>query len=218
MTQEDPLKPYRSRRDLSRTPEPEGAKPRPRSEKARFVVHKHQARTLHYDLRLEVGGVLKSWAVPKGPSTDPRIKRLAVPTEDHPLEYIDFEGAIPEGEYGAGATIAWDTGTYRNITEKDGKPVNMDTAIAIGHISVWLEGEKLRGGFALKRFSTGKRDQWLLVKMKDEQADPDNDPVTSQPQSVFTGRTIEEVSKEIRAEETGKKKKGKSSKRVDSPS
>jgi len=194
MTKQDPLGPYRVKRDFSRTPEPKGGQPRDPRKKPRFVIHKHQARNLHYDLRLEVEGVLKSWAVPKGPSTDPQVKRLAVQTEDHPLEYIDFEGKIPQGEYGAGATIVWDTGTYRNLTEKAGEPIAMPAAITAGHVTIWLEGEKIRGGFALNRFRTGKQDQWLLVKMKDEEADPDEDPVATLPRSVLSGKTIEEAS------------------------
>ncbi len=108
-----------------------------------FVVQKHAARTLHYDFRLEVEGVLKSWAVPKGPSLNPQDKRLAVPTEDHPLEYADFEGTIPAGEYGAGTVMVWDFGTYRNITEKKGESIPMAEAVAHGHVKVWLEGKKL---------------------------------------------------------------------------
>jgi DNA ligase D-like protein (predicted 3'-phosphoesterase) len=116
-----------------------------------FVIQKHAASTLHYDFRLEVAGTLKSWAVPKGPSTDPREKRLAVPVEDHPLGWGDFEGVISEGHYGAGAVIVWDRGTYRNETVKDGEPVPMERALEEGHATFWLEGEKLRGGYALTR-------------------------------------------------------------------
>ncbi|MBI4962823.1 MAG: DNA ligase [Desulfomonile tiedjei] len=205
MTKEDPLRPYRSKRDFSHTPEPKGGKPRPARKHPRFVIHKHQARNLHYDLRLEVDGVLKSWAVPKGPSTDPRVKRLAVVTEDHALEYIDFEGAIPEGDYGAGATIVWDAGTYKNMSEKDGLVVAMEDAIDRGHVSVWLDGNKLKGGFALKRFGTGKQDQWLLIKMKDEHADPDNDPVASRPESVLSGKTVEELTEQAKLGQTNRK-------------
>jgi DNA ligase D-like protein (predicted 3'-phosphoesterase) len=192
MKASDKLRKYRERRDFQRTPEPAGEK-RLALAGPIFVIQKHDARNLHYDLRLEVNDVLKSWAVPKGPSVDPAQKRLAVSTEDHPLEYADFEGSIPKGEYGAGKVIVWDTGPYKNITEKNGKTVPVEDAIQHGHLAVWLEGKKLRGGFALTRFRTDPREQWLLVKMKDEGADPDNDPLVDQPQSVLTGRTLEEM-------------------------
>lgn len=208
MTKVDSLKPYHSKRDFSRTPEPEGSKPTARRKNPSFVIHKHKARNLHYDLRLEVDGVLKSWAVPKGPSIDPRVKRLAVRTEDHPMEYMDFEGVIPEREYGAGATIVWDTGTFRNLTERDGGSVAMQAAITAGHVSIWLEGKKLRGGFALNRFRTGKKDQWLLVKMNDEGADPGHDPVATLPESVLSGRTLEEVAKGVPPKKRGRQRKG----------
>src|ERR671918_1866241 len=162
---------YRRKRDLRRTPEPSGGKKGRGS--PRFVIQKHAARSLHYDFRLESGGVLKSWAVPKGPSTDPREKRLAMPTEDHPLDYIDFEGVIPERQYGAGPVIVWDTGTYRNLTEEDGREVPVEDAVDEGHVKVWLEGEKVRGGYSLRRTTFGGRpgEKWLLVKLKDEEAD-----------------------------------------------
>jgi DNA ligase D-like protein (predicted 3'-phosphoesterase) len=208
MTKADSLNPYHSKRDFSRTPEPEGGMSKARHKVPGFVIHKHKARNLHYDLRLEVDGALKSWAVPKGPSTDPGVKRLAVQTEDHPLEYIDFEGVIPEREYGAGATIVWDAGTYGNLTERDGEPIAMRAAITAGHVSVWLEGKKLRGGFALNRFRTGEKDQWLLVKMKDEEADPAYDPVATAPESVISGRTLEEVAKGVPSKAGGRQRKG----------
>ena len=135
-----------------------------------FVVQKHDASRLHYDFRLEVDGVLKSFAIPKGPSMNPRNKRLAVPTEDHPLEYRNFEGIIPEGQYGAGRVIVWDTGTFRNITKRDGQPVPLDQAIENGQLAIWLEGKKLKGGFALTRIRDGKKPVWLLVKKRDEYA------------------------------------------------
>jgi DNA ligase D-like protein (predicted 3'-phosphoesterase) len=161
-----------------------------------FVIQKHDARSLHYDFRLESGGVLKSWAVPKGPSTNPKDKRLAQQTEDHPLGYADFEGVIPAGEYGAGPVIVWDTGTYRNLTEREGVGVPVDEAVEGGHVKVWLEGQKIRGGFALTRVARGKDERWLLVKVKDEGADARRNPVRSQPESVISGRTIEEVAGE----------------------
>jgi len=189
------LKDYQARRNFSRTPEPAGATSRA-SRAPFFVIQKHAARHLHYDFRLEVDGVLKSWAVPKGPSTDPKDQRLAVPTEDHPLEYADFEGVIPAGEYGAGAVMVWDTGAYRNLTEKKGAAVPMGEAVALGHVKVWLDGKKLRGGYALNRFKTGKDEAWLLVKVNDEAADPRRNPVADEPRSALTGRTLEEIAGE----------------------
>jgi len=165
----DNLTAYRRKRDFAKTPEPSGRGDR-RGRRRRFVIQKHDATSLHYDFRLEVDGVLKSWALPKGPSLDPRDKRLAMPTEDHPLSYVDFEGVIPEGEYGAGPVIVWDTGTYRNLTERDGKEVPVEQALKEGHLSFWLEGKKLRGGWSLRRVPLGRdgREKWLLVKKDDE--------------------------------------------------
>jgi DNA ligase D-like protein (predicted 3'-phosphoesterase) len=186
------LKDYQAKRDFSRTPEPsgtDGTSSRPPI----FVIQKHAASHLHYDFRLEVDGVLKSWAIPKGPSTDPKDKRLAVPTEDHPLEYADFEGVIPAGEYGGGTVLVWDTGPYRNLTEKKGEGLTMGAALAHGHVKIWLEGKKLHGGYALTRFRTGKDESWLLVKADDEAADARRNPVATEPQSVLSGRTIEEI-------------------------
>ena len=155
-----------------------------------FVIQKHAATSLHYDFRLEVDGVLKSWAVPKGPSTDPRDKRLAMEVEDHGLDYAGFEGVIAEG-YGAGAVIVWDNGTYENLSEEP-----MAEALERGTARVWLHGKKLRGGYTLRRTSGGKKPQWLLMKRRDEEADARRDPVSTEPQSVLSGRTIEEVSRE----------------------
>src|SRR5437588_1927328 len=128
-----------------------------------FVIQKHAATSLHYDFRLEVDGVLRSWAVPKGPSTDPREKRLAVEVEDHSLAYGDFEGRIGSG-YGAGTVIVWDAGTYRNLDEQR----SMSEALEVGHAKFWLEGEKLSGGWTLQRTRGGKKPQWLLIKRRDE--------------------------------------------------
>lgn len=157
------------------------------------MVQEHDASRLHYDFRLEVDGVMKSWAIPKGPSLNPKEKRLAVPTEDHPLEYRDFEGTIAQGEYGAGTVVVWDAGTFRDATERKGDDVPMGLALSNGHATFWLEGHKLRGGFALTRFRTGKDEAWLLVKMEDDWADAGRQLVRDQPESVLTGRTLQEV-------------------------
>ncbi len=191
---DDSLARYRSKRDFRRTPEPPASAGR-RRKQLRFVIQQHDATAMHYDFRLEVGGVLKSWAVPKGPSMNPRDKRLAMPTEDHPMAYGDFEGVIPEGEYGAGPVIVWDAGTYRNLTGEEGREVPMEEAVDRGHAKFWLEGHKLTGGFALTRTPVGgdKREKWLLVKLKDEAADARRKPVSSQPESVISGLTIDEM-------------------------
>lgn len=162
-----------------------------------FVVQEHDATTLHYDFRLEVDGVLKSWAVPKGPSTDPGDKRLAIPTPDHALDYAGFEGVIPEGEEGAGPVLIWDRGRYDNITEsKDGNTRSMADAVEDGHVLVRLHGKKLRGGYALHRTGKGEKARWLLIKMDDDAADGRRNPVSTEPESVASGRTIEQVADE----------------------
>ena len=160
-----------------------------------FVIQEHDASTQHYDFRLEADGALKSWAVPKGLSTDPGEKRLAVPTEDHALDHADFEGVIPEGEYGAGAVIVWDRGTYENLTEKDGEPVDVVDGIRRGHVHVRLGGEKLQGGYVLQKIAGGTDSRWLIIKTDDDCADARRNPVSTQPESVVSGRTVDEVAK-----------------------
>ena len=188
------LSEYERKRDFQKTSEPSGKGRRRRSRKdLSFVIQKHAATSLHYDFRLEVDGVLKSWAVPKGPSTDPRDKRLAMEVEDHPLDYGGFEGVIPRGNYGAGQVIVWDRGSYRNLTEKDGEEVPMANALENGHVSVWLEGEKLRGGWSLRRTHAGPKPKWLLIKRRDEEADARRNPTSTQPESVLSGRRIEDL-------------------------
>jgi DNA ligase D-like protein (predicted 3'-phosphoesterase) len=155
-----------------------------------FVIQKHDATTLHYDFRLEVGGVMRSWAVPKGPSTDPRDKRLAMEVEDHPMSWNDFEGVIARG-YGKGTVIVWDRGTYRNLDD-----VPMAEALGRGHASFWLDGDKLRGGWSLRRTHEGAKPRWLLIKKRDDEADARRNPVSTQPESVVSGRTIEQVAEE----------------------
>ncbi len=192
MPEDEPLQKYRQKRDFSKTSEPRGGEGRESADPI-FVIQKHAARRLHYDFRLEIGGTLKSWALPKGPSTNPRDKRLAVPTEDHPLEYADFEGVIPPGEYGAGTVLVWDSGTFRNLTEKKGQPIPVEQALAHGHLSIWLEGRKLRGAYALTRFKQAPDESWLLVKKDDAEADADQDILATRPESVLSGRTLEEI-------------------------
>ncbi|MFN2378350.1 MAG: DNA ligase D [Candidatus Binatia bacterium] len=191
----DKLARYRSKRDFGRTPEPQGESTHTwrKTGNPYFVIQKHAASRLHYDFRLEVDGVLKSWAVPKGPSMDPRVKRLAVEVEDHPIEYADFEGTIPKDEYGGGTVLVWDAGPYRNLKAKSGKEVPLPVCHDNGRIEVWLEGKKIRGGFALVRTRMDEQGKnWLLVKMKDEAATGE-DPVSEKLNSVLSGRTIEEV-------------------------
>ncbi|MFO7764216.1 MAG: DNA polymerase ligase N-terminal domain-containing protein [Wenzhouxiangellaceae bacterium] len=189
-------KEYRSKRNFDKTDEPSGSSRARSSGRPQFVIQKHDASTLHYDFRIEADGVLKSWAVPKGPSTDPSEKRMAIPTEDHPLKYADFEGVIPEGEYGAGTVLVWDRGPYRNITEKDGKTRPVEKALAAGHLLIELDGEKISGGYALHRTGSGDDARWLLIKMDDEHADARRNPVSTEPKSVKSGRTIEQIAEE----------------------
>jgi len=192
MSEPDPLRRYREKRDFTGTPEPS-----PEVEEGGrdpiFVVQKHDASNLHYDLRIESGGVLKSWAVPKGPSMDPKVRRLAVPTEDHPMAYAGFEGVIPEGNYGAGTVIVWDRGTYRNTKGED---ASTEKNLEEGHATLWLEGEKLKGGFALIRTGGGDKPRWLFFKMKGDEARPGSDVTEEMPDSVVTGRSLEEVAEQ----------------------
>jgi DNA ligase D-like protein (predicted 3'-phosphoesterase) len=202
------LEDYEKKRDFRSTKEPKAddvefdwADERPI-----FVIQQHDSSTMHWDFRIEVDGVLKSWAVPKGPSTDPSEKRLAMPTEDHPLAYADFEGAIPEDECGGGAVIIWDRGHYRNLkseeeSDEDEEPISVSEQIEDGHVTIWLEGEKLRGGYALIRTGSGGDTRWLLIKMRDDEADARRNPTSTEPESVATGRTVKEVAEEGESDE-----------------
>jgi bifunctional non-homologous end joining protein LigD len=182
------LERYRAKRDFAKTPEPEGSEPSADGQR-RFVVQRHRARRLHYDLRFEIDGVLVSWAVPKGPTLDPTSRRLAVHVEDHPIEYLDFEGVIPEGEYGGGDVIVWDRGTWSPHETDD--PA---AAVAGGELHADVQGEKLAGRFVLVRRgddASGK-EQWLLLHKRDEYAVSGWDPEDF-PRSVKSGRTNDEV-------------------------
>ena len=194
---DDPrLDTYLAKRHFAVTPEPTGGTRTKKGTPPRFVIQQHDATRMHYDFRLEVGGVLVSWAVPKGPSMDPQVKRLAVMTEDHPMDYAGFEGFIPKGEYGGGAVIVWDAGIFHNLTEdKRGNVLPMRPALERGHVKVWLEGEKLQGAWALTRTGDDPK-QWLLVKVKDAAADPELDPVADEPASILSGRTVDDVKAE----------------------
>ncbi len=201
------LQEYRRKRDFGKTGEPSGkakkaakkSKSAPKRRHPRFAFQKHSATSLHYDLRLEVNGVLASWAVPKGPSLDPRDKRLAMRTEDHPMQYLEWEGVIPKGEYGAGPMIVWDRGVFENISKtRSGREMDLTEALEKGDLKLFFLGEKIRGPYALVRTSPapgkgGDREQWLLIKKKGEGADARRRPTSSQPESVLTGRTIEQL-------------------------
>jgi bifunctional non-homologous end joining protein LigD len=182
---------YRKKRRFGVTPEPRGAAARRRARGLAFVVHKHRATRLHYDFRLEWNGVLLSWAVPKGPSLDPAVKRLAMPTEDHPLEYARFEGIIPAGEYGGGTVMIWDRGTWT--------PEVADVAAGLrrGELKFRLQGKKLRGSWVLVRTrgrgpAEAARAPWLLIKHRDPFAS-DEDPTLTQPRSAASGRLLAEI-------------------------
>jgi bifunctional non-homologous end joining protein LigD len=187
----DKLATYRRKRDFTRTPEPAGA-PAPDAEGRRFVVQKHRARRLHYDFRLELDGVLVSWAVPKGPTLDPKVRRAAFRTEDHPVEYLLFEGVIPAGEYGGGDVTVWDTGTWQPAGDKP----DAARGLARGELHVDLFGEKLRGRFVLIRTEQGDgsaaKEEWLLLHKHDDFAVAGWD-AEDHPRSVLSGRTNDEV-------------------------
>lgn len=200
MAKKDFLKEYRKKRDFDLSAEPFGDKEHTNDkDKEIFVIQKHDASKLHYDFRLLVDGVLKSWAVPKGPSTDPKVKRLAVQTEDHPISYADFEGVIPKDQYGGGTVMVWDSGTYStDKTDKEGNLIPMAKQLKDGHCTFSLDGKKLKGGYVLLRMdkNSGKQQNWLLKKIDDEYADARRNPTSTENKSVLSGKTMEELSKE----------------------
>ena len=191
-------KEYAEKRDFTRTPEPPPHHKQSGEGPLVFVVQKHAARRLHYDFRLEVDGTLKSWSVPKGPSLDPRVKRLAVMVEDHPLDYSFFEGVIPKGEYGAGQVIVWDQGTYSpdedgNLSFHDRAQAQeqMRSGLAKGKVSVFLRGHKLKGSWTLVKMQRSQND-WLFIKHQDDFAEPDRD-VLKEGSSVLSDLVIEDL-------------------------
>ncbi len=208
------IKRYNEKRNFKETPEPAGKTlPTPRTGGLRFVVQKHRASHLHYDFRLELNGVLLSWAVPKGPSLDPNEKRLAMHVEDHPLDYRSFEGIIPEGNYGAGTVMVWDEGTYAADPEAS-KAANVKQLMEDyrkGHLRFVMYGKKLHGAFSLVRMRGNKYGDddkaWLLIKSQDEAAD-DKHPVADQDRSAVTGRSLEEIAADAGAVWESPRKKG----------
>ncbi|MFC9678076.1 DNA polymerase ligase N-terminal domain-containing protein [Streptomyces sp. NPDC056949] len=208
MSEKDKLRTYRGKRHFDRTAEPLGeramkdeASPAT-GEEPTFVVQIHDASTMHFDFRLEVEGVLKSWSVPKGPSLAPQDKRLAIPTEDHPLNYMDFEGVIPKGEYGGGTVIVWDRGTYRPTShDKRNRPVPFGRSLENGHATFELHGKKLHGQYALTRFhgreeasgGSAKKPPWLLVRTGHGHGSGAGTPDPRRARSARSGRTLRQV-------------------------
>lgn len=191
---------YKKKRKFNETPEPK-AKLKRSLDEHQFVVHKHDASHLHYDLRLEMEGVLKSWAIPKGPSMNPNDKRLAIMVEDHPLDYGKFEGIIPEGNYGAGTVMIWDEGTYQAIDTKE-KTENEKAlleGLQKGNLKIILKGKKLNGEFALVKMHLKKGNEWLFIKKKDEYANVKD--VLNEDKSIVTKRSLEQIKTQ-----SGKKK------------
>jgi bifunctional non-homologous end joining protein LigD len=188
-----PLAEYKAKRDFSKTDEPAGGTVRARKgPRLRFVIQKHAASHLHFDFRLELDGVMKSWAVPKGPSYDPSVRRLAMEVEDHPIEYNTFEGTIPQGEYGGGTVMLWDRGTYE--PEEGGGIEALRDGYERGDLKIRMHGERMQGGWVLVRMRRpGARAQWLLIKHRDEFATTKLDVVAEVLTSVKSGRTMEEI-------------------------
>src|SRR5438874_12938716 len=184
------LSKYKEKRSFNKTPEPTSGKAS--GKELRFVVQKHDASHLHYDFRLEMESVLKSWAIPKGPSMDPQVKRLAMMVEDHPYDYRTFEGIIPEGNYGAGTVIIWDEGTYEPIekTNKKEEQKILLQQLHQGNLKFVLHGKKLKGEFALVKINSRGENSWLLIKHRDKYATTDD--ITKKDKSVVSNKTLEQ--------------------------
>src|SRR3990172_9054975 len=191
------LKKYEEKRNFRKTSEPKGKTQKVKADLI-FVVQKHDATNLHYDFRLELDGILKSWAVPKGPSLNPNEKRLAVMVEDHPFDYKDFEGVIPKGNYGAGEVVVWDNGTYHSIeTDDRAKSIPLlKKGLEKGDLKITLHGKKLKGSFALVNMKKPKQNAWLLIKKKDEYA-TDKDILLND-KSVLSGKGIDEIESPVK--------------------
>lgn len=188
-----PLAEYKRKRDFAKTKEPAGSAPKKNAKQLHFVIQKHSASQLHFDWRLELDGVMKSWAVPKGPSLDPSVKRLAMEVEDHPIEYNTFEGTIPQGEYGGGTVMLWDRGWYE--AEDGGGLESLRSGYAKGDLKVTLHGSRLEGSWVLVRMKRPGRPQWLLIKHRDDYADEARDIVADETTSVASKRTMDEIAK-----------------------
>jgi bifunctional non-homologous end joining protein LigD len=196
-TPADPLKEYQRKRDFNRTAEPRGVARRTRSKGLRYIIQKHAATALHFDLRLELDGVMKSWAVPKGPSLDPAVRRLAMQVEDHPVDYNSFEGTIPKGEYGGGTVMLWDVGTYEPIDPGEDPEARLRGAYRKGDFKFRLKGKRLKGEFVLVRMRRGtpSKPQWLLIKHRDRYASSSVDVVERYQRSVVSRRTMEGIAR-----------------------
>jgi DNA ligase D-like protein (predicted 3'-phosphoesterase) len=186
-----PLAEYNAKRDFNRTAEPAGKVPKARGKSLHFVIQKHAASHLHYDFRLELDGVMKSWAVPKGPSLDPMVRRLAMEVEDHPISYNTFEGTIPKGEYGGGTVMLWDRGTYE--ADDGGGVESLRRGYEKGELRFVMHGKRLQGGYVLARLRRPGRPQWLLIKRRDDHADADRDITAEATTSVVSKRTMDQI-------------------------
>jgi bifunctional non-homologous end joining protein LigD len=191
VTRAPTLAEYNRKRDFSRTREPAGTVPRAKGKTLHFVVQKHDASHLHYDFRLELDGVMKSWAVPKGPSLDPSVRRLAMEVEDHPISYNSFEGTIPQGEYGGGTVMLWDRGTYE--AEDGGGVESLRRGYEKGDLKIVLHGKRLKGGWVLVRMQRPGRPQWLLIKHRDGTEDAGRDLTEEYTTSVASRRTMDSI-------------------------
>lgn len=187
---ENKLKIYKSRRNLKESKEPFGKKKSKKLEHPIFVIQKHKSSHLHYDFRIEIDGVLKSWAVPKGPSLNSSKKRLSMPTDDHPLDYATFEGVIPPGNYGAGTVMVWDIGTYKNM-----RSIDMKKSYRQGKIEIFIEAKKLNGAYVLIKTNL-KSGGWLLIKVKDKYSNARKNPTSTENKSVLTGRTMTQIERD----------------------